>query len=332
MLRIGILGASRVATYALLAPARDNPDVQIVAIASRELARAEAYAATHGIARAFDSYDRLVESPDVDAVYVGLPNSRHCEWSVKSLAAGKHVLCEKPFAANAQEATAMLAAADGTARLLMEAHHCAFHPAYRHVRSIVQEGAVGRIVRIEIKFLAKVPATDDLRFRYELGGGAGMDVGCYAVHLARFITGEEPVVRSAQASLVRPNVDGRMDAVLEFPSGAHATLACSIVERLWGLRFTLRVVGSEGILNVRHPWAPHLLLHSITIVDKNGKTRRDRVVRRPSTYVHQLRAFAAAAATPAAFPAIDAQRTMAVIDRMYERAGLSIRGDRTLIN
>ena len=154
-----------------------------------------------------------------------------------------------------------------------------------------------------------------------------MDVGCYAVHLARFVTGEEPTVRSANATVVRPNVDGRMDAVLEFPSGAEATIACSIVESLWNFRFTLTVVGTDGALKVTHPWAPHLLLHSITLVDKIGRKRRDRVARRPSTYVHQLRAFALAAATPAAFSDTDARRTMEVIDQMYQRSGLPVRGD-----
>lgn len=330
MLRIGILGASRVGKYALLAPAKASSDVRIVAVASRDLTRAQAYATAHGIPRALGSYDGLLESDEVDAIYVGLPNSLHCEWSIKGLAAGKHVLCEKPFASNAREASAMLAAAERSGRLLMEAHHSAFHPAYRHIRDIVRSGAVGRIVRVEVKFLCRVPATDALRFQFALGGGAGMDVGCYAVHLARFVTGEEPLVRSANATLVQPNVDGRMDAVLDFPSGVEATLACSIVERLWNFRFTLAVVGTEGTLKVTHPWAPHLFLHSIMLVDKHGRRRRHRIARQPSTYVHQLRAFVAAVETPVAFPATEAQRTMDVLDHIYRRAGLPVRGDRTI--
>lgn len=318
------------AQYALLAPAKVSSDVRVVAVASRDVARAQAYATAHGIPRALGSYDGLVESNDVDAVYVALPNSLHCEWSVKGLAAGKHVLCEKPFAANASEASMMLAAAERSGRLLMEAHHSAFHPAYRHIRDIIKNGAIGRIVRVEVKFLCRVPPTDALRFQYALGGGAGMDVGCYAVHLARFVTGEEPLVRSANATLAQPNVDGRMDAVLDFPSGAEATIACSIVERLWNFRFSLAVMGSEGTLKVRHPWAPHLFLHAITLVDKHGRRRRDRIERRPSTYVHQLRTFASAVETPAAFPAIEARRTMEVIDDMYRRAGLPVRGDRSV--
>jgi predicted dehydrogenase len=153
-----------------------------------------------------------------------------------------------------------------------------------------------------------------------------MDVGSYAVHLARFVVGEEPRVRSAKARLTRPDVDGRMDAVLEYPSGTEATLACSIVERLWNFRFTLKVVGTEGTLNVTNPWAPQMAFHSITVVDKGGRKRRDVVSRTPSTYVHQLRAFSHATTDPAAFPATEALRTMEIIDQLYSSAGLPLRG------
>jgi predicted dehydrogenase len=325
---MGILGASRVAKYAIVAAAKECPAVRVVGIASRDLSRAQAYAAEQGIAHAFGSYEQMLRSDDVDAIYVALPNSHHCEWSVKALEAGKHVLCEKPFCANAVEAARMLAAAERTGGLLMEAYHSGFHPAYRRLREIVQSGELGRIERVEVKFLCRVPPADDLRFRYELGGGAAMDVGSYAVHLTRFVMGEEPRVLTATATLVRPDVDGRMDAALAFPSGAQGAVACSLVERLWNFRFTLKVVGTEGSLRVTNPWAPQMVLHSITVIDKQGRKRRDPVSRRPSTYVHQLRAFADATTNPTGFPATDSLRTMEIIDQLYLTAGLPLRGKR----
>ena len=155
-----------------------------------------------------------------------------------------------------------------------------------------------------------------------------MDVGSYAVHLAHSVMGEEPRVRSAKAKLTRPNVDGRMDAVLEYPSGAEGSVACSIVERVWNFRFTLKVFGTEGALKVTNPWAPQMAFHSITVIDKRGRKRPDMVSRRPSTYVYQLRAFAHATMDPTGFPATDSLRTMEIIDQLYLRAGLPLRGKR----
>jgi predicted dehydrogenase len=325
-LRVGILGTSRVAVYALLKAARECPGVGVVGVASRDAGRARAFAATHGLARAFGAYDEMLRSDEIDAVYIGLPNSHHCEWSVRALESGKHVLCEKPFCSNANEAADMIAAAARTGRLLMEAHHPAFHPAYHRLRDIVQSGEIGRVERVDVKFLCHVPPSDALRFRYELAGGASMDVGCYAVRLVRFVAGEEPTVHSARAVVTQPDIDGRMDAELTFPSGATGTVACSLIERLWNFRFTLAVTGRDGTLRSTSPWAPHFFFHSITVVDRRGRKRRDRVARRPTTYVHQLRAFARATTDPAAFPATEALRTMAVIDEMYLKAGLPVRG------
>jgi predicted dehydrogenase len=328
-LRIGILGASRVAVYAIVTPAKECPGIRIVGVASRDVARTRTYAAAHGLATAFGSYDEMLRSDLVDAVYVAVPNSQHCEWTVRALESGKHVLCEKPLASNASEAAHMIAAADRTGRLLMEAHHSAFHPAYHRLREIVESGEIGNVERVDVKFLSRVPQSNALRFSYELGGGASMDVGCYAVRLARFVTGEEPSVVTAEAIVAQPDVDGRMDAALAFPSGATGTVACSLIERFWNFRFTLAVKGTAGTLKSTSPWAPQLFFHSISIVDAQGRMRRDRAATRyPTTYVHQLQAFARAARDPRAVPATDAQRTLAVIDQMYRKAGLPLRGQR----
>jgi predicted dehydrogenase len=327
LLRVGILGASRVAVYAVITPAREHPGVRIAGVASRDIARARQYAAAHDIPQVFDTYEELLRSDRIDAVYVALPNSEHCEWAVRALEAGKHVLCEKPFASNATEADQMIAAAERSGRLLMEAHHSAFHPAYQRLRTIVASGEIGHVQSIDVRFLCRVPQSDALRFRYDLGGGASMDVGCYAVRLARFVTAEEPEVLAATATVTRPNVDGRMDARLGFPSGATGTVACSLIERLWNFRFTLTVSGTNGRLKAISPWAPQFFFHSISVVDSRGRARRDvAAARYPTTYVHQLDAFVRASARPRMFPATDAKRTMAVIDEMYLKAGLPLRG------
>ena len=216
-LRIGILGAARIAPAAIIRPARLIPGVQVTAIAARDPDRGQRFAAQHRIPVAHASYADVIADSSIDAVYIPLPNSLHCEWTLRALEAGKHVLCEKPLAANAREAQHMAQVA-GRGLALMEAFHYRYHPLAARMRAIVAGGELGPLRRIETSMCIPLLRPNDIRFRFDLAGGAVMDAGCYAIHMARFLAGAEPTVLSAQARLRSPQVDRHMLARLSFPN------------------------------------------------------------------------------------------------------------------
>src|SRR5215470_13213106 len=178
-LRIGILGAARIAPMALIRPARQVPEVSVTAVAARDVDRARAFAKKHGLARVHSSYAELLSDPEIDAIYNPLPNGLHCEWTIKALEAGKHVLCEKPLASNADEAERMVAASTATGRVLVEAFHWRYHPLAGRMKEVVESGQLGAVRHIETDFNIPLVFPNDIRYRYDLAGGATMDVGCY---------------------------------------------------------------------------------------------------------------------------------------------------------
>lgn len=322
-LRIGILGAARIAPTALIKPAADHPDVEVVAVAARSADRAQAFAAKHGIGRVHSSYEALVADPDVDAVYNPLPNGLHGRWTQSAIAAGKHVLCEKPFTANAAEARAIADLAAASDRVVMEAFHYRYHPLALRVEEIVASGELGELQRVETALCFPLPKFSDIRYDYGLAGGATMDAGCYAVHMARIFGGETPEVVSAQAKLRDPRIDRAMTAELRYPSGHTGRVTCS----MWSssvLKISAKVTGSLGSLSVLNPASPQVY-HRLT-VRAGGARRAERFPRRAS-YAYQLDAFAAAVleGAPVKTSAEDAVRTMTVIDAIYRAAGLPVR-------
>jgi predicted dehydrogenase len=323
-LRIGVLGAARIVPTALLAPARAVPEVTIAAVAARDEGRARAFAARHRIPRAIAGYDALVDDPAIDAVYVPLPNALHCAWTLRALAAGKHVLCEKPLASNAAEAQEMAAAAARAGRVLMEAFHWRYHPLAERMVRLATDGTLGRVERIETSMCVPLPLPGNIRYDYALGGGATMDTGCYAVHMLRHLAGAEPRVTRAEARLSSPHVDRAMEAEVAFADGRTGRIRCSLFSaRL--LDISARVVGDRGELYVLNPVAPQYY-HRLVLRTAEGK-RVERVPGR-STYEHQLRAFAQAAANGGRVVTSpqDAVANMRVIDAVYEAAGLPLRG------
>jgi predicted dehydrogenase len=323
MLRIGVLGAARIAPAALINPAKSAPDVEVVAVAARDSACANAFAAKHGIAAVYDGYDKLLADPDVDAVYNPLPNGLHGRWTLAALDAGKHVLCEKPFTANAEEARVVAERAETSGLVVMEAFHYRYHPLFQRAVEIVRSGEIGTIERIETALSFPLPKFSDIRYNLELAGGAQMDAGCYPVHMARSLAGSEPEVISARAKLHKPNVDRAMQSELRFPDGFTASVTCSI----WSsslLRMSASVYGTEGLLSVINPLAPQFF-HRMT-VQANRKRRVERFAKRP-TYAYQLDAFAAAVSggEPTLTPPEDSVANMAVIDAIYTAAGLDPR-------
>jgi predicted dehydrogenase len=322
--RIGILGAARIAPSAITGPAKKVPQAVVTAIAARNPQRAKAFASKRHIPRVFASYDELIASPDLDAVYIPLPNGLHCEWTLKALEAGKHVLCEKPFAANAAEAGQMVEAAGRSGKVVMEAFHYRYHPLGQRMKEVVTSGQLGKIQHIQTWMCFPLPLFNDIRYRYDLAGGALMDAGCYAVNMLRLLAGSEPEVLSARARLASPQVDRYMSAEMRFADGSTGRITCS----MWSstvLRIGARVQGELGEMTVFNPVMPSFY-HHLKIRTKAG-TRTERFSRE-ATYVFQLRAFVSAVleGTPLLTTPADALANMRVIDAIYEKAGLWLRG------
>lgn len=319
-IRIGILGAGRIAPMALIAPAREIADVTVTAVAARDIERAQRYAKRHGIERVFGSYADLIADPDIDAIYNPLPNGLHGRWTIAALNAGKHVLCEKPFTANAEEAEAVAAVTRRTGLVTMEAFHYRYHGLTSRMLAIIASGELGAVQHIEAWFCIPL-LTKDIRWDLSLAGGALMDVGSYTVHLIRTLAGAEPVVRNATAKLRSPGVDRYLHAEMTFADGRTAALTASMLSpRL--LSGGVRVVGSAATMEVSNPIMPQLW-HRLSVRSANA-SRVEKVAKQPSSYAAQLQAFTGAVLRGESFPTHvdDAIANMRVIDACYAAAGL----------
>jgi len=318
-LRIGCLGAAKIAPAALIRPARKVAGVEVRAVAARDRNRAQAFATKHHVPVVHGSYDQLLADPDVDAVYNPLPNGLHGEWTTRALDAGKHVLCEKPFTANAAEAETVAAAADASGLVVMEAFHWRYHPLARRMVEIIASGELGTLRRVEAAMCFPLIFRNDIRWQLSLAGGALMDAGCYAVHMVRTMAAGEPAVSRATARLRSPGVDRRMEADLEFPDGVSGRVTAS----MWSstlLKISAVAEGDRATMRVFNPTAPHMF-HRLTVGDRHEK------IRGGVTYDYQLEAFAAAVRTgaPTLTPPSDSVGNMRVIDDIYRAAGLQPR-------
>ncbi|MDH2429691.1 Gfo/Idh/MocA family oxidoreductase [Sphaerisporangium sp. TRM90804] len=322
-MRIGTLGAARITPSALIKPARQVEGVTVAAIAARDRSRAERFAARHGIPAVHGSYQALVDDPTIEAVYNPLPNSLHAEWTLRALKAGKHVLCEKPLTSNAAEARTVAEAARRSGLVVMEAFHYRYHPLMARALEITQT-QLGEIRHIETALCVPLPRFSDIRYSLDLGGGAMMDTGCYAVHCLRTLGPGEPSVVAAKALLMSPGIDRAMTADLRFPTGATGRVQAS----LWSgrlVKVTAHVEGSRGSLHISNYLIPQYFNRLTVTTD--GIRQRERV-QGEATYTYQLRAFRAAVrdGTPTLTPPEDSIANMAVIDAIYTAAGLPLRG------
>ncbi|WNG29933.1 Gfo/Idh/MocA family oxidoreductase [Cystobacter fuscus] len=327
-LRLGLLGAARITPFAIMRSLPAVPSVRATAVAARDATRAHEFARRHGIPKVHTGYQALLDDPEVDAIYNPLPNSLHAEWTIRALDAGKHVLCEKPLASNADEAVRMAEAARRNGRVLMEAFHYRFHPLMARVLEVLRAGEIGRIEHVHTAMCIPLPLRNDIRFRLDLAGGATMDVGSYALHMLRTVTGKEPRVGSARATLRSPGVDRAMEADFTFEDGSTGSMECSLWSRKL-LKISIQVRGSEGWLSVFNPTMPQLY-HHLTVVSR-GQKRRERI-KSEGTYTHQLRQFASVVRRDAT-PLVtleDSIANMRLIDAVYRAAGLEPRAHLTV--
>jgi predicted dehydrogenase len=233
-----------------LAGVREASDVEVIAVASRSRDSAERYAQEHGIERAHAGYDSLLADPEVEAVYISLPNSLHVEWTERALQAGKHVLCEKPLSRRPAEVTRCFDVAERHGRLLMEGFMYRHHPQTRRLTELVAAGEVGapRLVRAAFSF--ELPEAGNVRLRRELDGGALMDVGCYCLSGARLLAGE-PLEVTAQQTLGGDGVDVGFVATLRFPGDVLGHFDAGMS---FAARDELELVGEHGSLFLDDPW------------------------------------------------------------------------------
>lgn len=320
-----MLGAAKIAPLAIIEPASRRTDCKVVAVASRDPGRANAFADANGIADVAQSYEDLVARDDLDLIYNALPPHRHADLSITALQAGKPVLCEKPFAMNANDASRMLQAADAAGLPLIEAFHYRYHPAFMRALQIAQDGQLGALEKITAAFDVAIPyKKGELRHTLSVGGGALMDLGCYPLHWARTLIGEEPRITDAQAKCLHEGVDVSMQADLAFPGGASGSISCSMAEGV-ERRAYLKLEGALGTLLMLNPIAPHLG-HEIQVTI-NGETETE-IVSGNTTYDHQLD-HVIRVINDGDAPLTggdDALANMKAIDAIYRKAGLSPRG------
>jgi predicted dehydrogenase len=230
-LRIGVLGAARIAGLAIVGPAQTTGD-RLVAVAARDRRRAEAFAASHGVERVLDSYAEVVADPEVEVVYNPLANGLHGPWNLVAIAAGKHVLTEKPSASNAAEAREVRDAATAAGLTLLEGFHYLYHPVTRRLHELLAGGQLGRLRRVEVDMVIPAPADDDPRWSLELAGGALMDLGCYSLHAHRMLApwaGGPPRVVAARCGdrAGHPGVDEWLESTWSSPTARPAAPAAA---------------------------------------------------------------------------------------------------------
>ncbi len=230
--------------------AHASEKVELLAVASRDQARADAYAREWEIPRAYGTYEALLADPEIEAVYISLPNTMHAEWSIKALEAGKHVLCEKPFTRHPEEVDDAFDTAERTGLLLSEAFMYRHNPQTKRLTQLVAEGAIGELRVIRSAFSYSLYDVDNIRLRTDVEGGALMDVGCYCVSGSRLLGGE-PVAVHGEAWVGPSGTDWTFGGLLRFPNDVIATFDCATA---LPNRDEMEAIGSEGSLFLDDPW------------------------------------------------------------------------------
>lgn len=325
-LRIGILGAARIIEKAIGIPSREAP-VRLVAIAARDRRRAEKIAARFGIDNVVDSYEDVVSASEVEVVYNPLVNSLHGPWNRAAIAAGKHVLSEKPFASNAEEARAVHLAAEHSGLSVVEGFHYVCHPVTKRLHDLLESGELGELRHVEVTMMTPPPEADDPRWSFSLAGGALMDLGCYCLHalrmIARLAGGEPQLVRAiGRERRGCASVDEWVTADFAFPNGATGRARCNMAAVARSM--TYQLIGSEGSATAMDFVRPDLD-DRVLVVTSRG-TRTEHLGKRMS-YTFQLEALTdqIRRGIPMLTHSGDAVATMQLIDACYHAIGLEAR-------
>ena len=323
-LRIGILGAAGIAPRAIVFPAHAT-NHQLVAVGARDKSRAEEFAKQYQIKKAYGSYQEVIDDPDVDVIYNALHNGAHAPWNIKALAAGKHVLSEKPSVSNAAEAKEVLAATNKSGKVFMEAFHYYYHPMFQRLLTIIKSGEIGEVIKVESALLTPTPDKSDLRMQFALAGGSLMDVGCYALHsqrmISQLISDGEPTIVKTDSNAADGEVDTKLYIQLKYPNGVSGLARGDMETPVFNAPLT--VTGSKGSVHL-----PNFVsaLDPRVIVDLAGNKRVEHMPSL-STYTYQLLAFAEAVDLGKALKtdAKDALVQATLIDAAYLAANLPIR-------
>lgn len=329
-LRWGILSTAKIGIKAVIPAIKQSNNGEVAAIASRRMETALEVAKSLDIPRAFGSYEELLESREVDAVYIPLPNNLHKEWAVRAAEHGKHILCEKPFALNAAEVDEMISAAQKNHVLLMEAFMYRFHPQFAKLKSMIADGTIGNLQIIRSAFCFRLQDAHNIRLNAELGGGALMDVGCYCVNMSRLVAGAEPLEVEAIALTGKSGVDETLIGILRFPDDVTAHFDCSFRTdyREW-----LEVQGTARRMDLPRPIKPGTRSAEIFLrYDENDHTSPESsLIMAPAANHYRLmvQQFAQAAleGKDLPYPPEDGRANMRVIDALFEsaRTGRSVR-------
>lgn len=328
----GVLGNAEIARVCVIPAMQKSSNGMVYGLATRSPENARQLAAENNISQVYQGYDDLLADPEIDAVYIPLPNHLHRTWTLKALEANKHVLCEKPFACNATEATEMANVASAAGLLLMEAMMYRFHPRNQIIRQMVTSGKIGTVTLVrssfcypmDVEILAK---GNNARLQGEMGGGALLDVGCYCVSVARWFMGVEPAAVQAQAVYHANGVDMHLVGSLRFAENGLATIEASFIS---ALQQTYSVLGSEGAIELPHdafiPWEREAVF---TVRGKDQEVGQKQVMPGADEYLLMVEHFADAvlgkerlAITPE-----ESIRNMRVLDGLAEaaRTGTTVR-------
>ncbi|KAK9479532.1 hypothetical protein V1514DRAFT_304699 [Lipomyces japonicus] len=343
-IRIGILGAAAIAPKAVINPAKLMPDVAVIwTVAARNKEKAEEYASKYGIPHVHDNYDQLLDDPEVDAVYIPLPNGLHAEWTIKAIDRKKPVLLEKPVTSNADQAAKLFAYAEDKNVLITEAVHWWYHPAAKAVKAIVSDAEeFGEIEAVEASLCTNFRFSNgNIRFNYDLAGGSVMDMGFYPISWTRYFLNEDPVTALKKGLITDPR-DDRVDtyANVEFSFASNEKKKATIytgmitpVTTLWKLGIIPKVIIKSSKKNLVYtlPLLPHVY-HNVSVKDNvTGKITNTSYFEPGketwSTYAYQLEAFAKAVRGKDVklYSHEDSVANMVAIDKAYEALGLPLR-------
>lgn len=318
MLNWGILSTARIGTKSVIPAIQLSSNGSVIAICSRNLDAARQVAAQFGIPRAYSNYQALLDDPDVQAIYNPLPNNLHRDWTIRAAEKGKHILCEKPLALNAAECDEMIDACRQHGVLLMEAFMYRFHPQMARVKALIAGGAIGQITLIRAAFTFLLSDIQNIRLQKELGGGSLMDVGCYAVNVARFVTGAEPVEVQAMANFGSASqVDETFAGLLRFPGGEIALINSSFRSVFCQ---SVEIVGSAGKIEIGRPFNPRT--EPAPLLVTRGDETETILVPGANHYQIMVEHFADCiqSGQPLRYPPEDGRNNMRVIDALYQAA------------